>query len=910
MSKHKYETVSSLPRSGSQNTTLLHCISFNSSSIVKSGACDALHSYCLTLDLALVCISETHATDTLTSAELSFGGRYAVFRKDRLDRRGGGVCILVRKDIQCNEIVSSVNSEIVAIDIFCGSPQLHRLICAYFSPTGSSPELTVRMRNLCADLDFLLSCDNPVTLVGDFNQPNINWDGPVVGGEASKEYIFHSFCVSSGLTQLVTSNTRPQSGNILDLVLTNDEELVLNVRTTSAPVESDHLAVHFDIIGPSTESVGSCFKDFAKADFQSISTNLSLIDWRQMFVRLNTVDDFYIVFVDYLSFLLSLFVPMKRDSNSSLESFIIRATEKVSSDPNSSRLSKALKKASRRLRLHAESQLDIKDAKSFFRYANRRLNMRSGVSPLQHSGGTAVEDCEKADVLLKYFESVYLAPMRLLPTFTMQSIKILNDVSFSYAVVQMKLFSLAPKLNLTPDGLPPIVFKRLCDLLATPLSLIFERSFEDGEVPHFFRKSIVTPVFKKGPRSMAENYRPVAQLVVPCLVMESIIVDEITNFLISEKLLDPNQHGFTKGKSTASQLLEVVYDWSIAINHRHPLHCIYFDFSKAFDCVDHNLLLLKMESLGIGPRIIAWCRSYLRVRTFQVKVGHHLSESRRCSSGVPQGSCLGPLMFSIFAQDLQFLFTNSVIKHKVYADDLKLYCEIRSPEDCALLQQAINDVSMWAKKNGLAISVPKCAVLMTDSTSAQTYVLDDAPLPVVSYYKDLGVVFDSQLKFRHHITSIAKSASKLCSLILRAFIICNPEVYLKAYKALVVPKWMYCSHVWHPYYKMDTNLLQVVQDKFVERVARRCNISASLVHLPSVATFQHQVDLRVFRYVVLAGDTDKYFDIRHNNLRSTITVCAKEVAHFDSVNSSFPWRFCRKVNSDSTVLDYVSTLCK
>jgi len=258
-----------------------------------------------------------------------------------------------------------------------------------------------------------------------------------------------------GLTQLVKSITRLQSSCILDLVLTTDEELILDVRTASAPIKTDHLAVHFDLSGPSADRANSSFLDFVRADFDAMHANLSLTDWKQFFVRLDSVDDFYSSFVDYLSFLVALFTPTKTESNFSLESFIIRATKKVSSGSISPQLSKSLKKASRRLRLNAENKLDIRDAKSFFKYANRRLNMRSGVSPLQHSGGTAVEDPDKANVLLKYFDSVYLAPKSVLPSFTTQSAKIINDVAFTHDVVQQKLYSLTPKLNLTPDGLPP-----------------------------------------------------------------------------------------------------------------------------------------------------------------------------------------------------------------------------------------------------------------------------------------------------------------------------------------------------------------------------------------------------------------------------------------------------------------------
>jgi len=120
-------------------------------------------------------------------------------------------------------------------------------------------------------------------------------------------------------------------------------------------------------------------------------------------------------------------------------------------------------------------------------------------------------------------------------------------------------------LSRTPDDLPPIIFNKLADSLAEPLSLIFERSFEDGEIPEVFRQSIVTPVFKKGDRSVPSNYRPIAQGVVPCLVMESIIADRIMDHLLAQNLLDPNQHGFRKGRPLSFWRLPTTGRWQRTI---------------------------------------------------------------------------------------------------------------------------------------------------------------------------------------------------------------------------------------------------------------------------------------------------------------------------------------------------------
>lgn len=374
----------------------------------------------------------------------------------------------------------------------------------------------------------------------------------------------------------------------------------------------------------------------------------------------------------------------------------------------------------------------------------------------------------------------------------------INDVVFSPDIVLIKLKRLKSKLSHTPDHLPPIIFKELSDVLAEPLSLLFTRSFEEGEVPSIFRESIVNPIHKKGARSLAENYRPIAQESIICLIMESIIADAIFNYLSVAGLLDPSQHGFTKGKSTATQLLEAAHDWALAKNHRNPLHCVYFDFSRAFDRVDHDLLMAKMASLGIGPRLIRWCRAYLTDRSFKVKVGNSISTSAYAPSGVPQGSCIGPLLYAIFCQDLKRLFDGVPIQYKVYADDLKIYMEIKKPMDRHTLQEAINLVSLWATVNKMVLSTPKCALIKT-MPDDHIYLLDGAQIPCVQYYKDLGIIFDRELKFRQHIVESAQMTSRMCNLLMRSFIVSVPEFYIKLYNTIIVPKWLYCSQVWAPF---------------------------------------------------------------------------------------------------------------
>lgn len=188
-------------------------LSLNAASIVKRGACDSLSAYCLDKHIDIVALCETWASENISSAELSCDGRFSVFRKDRSGRRGGGVCLLIAKNLLGVEVpVDSLPSEVVAVDILIDTPHQHRIVCAYASPTGSSHEVIERIRLLCTSPESLCHSSSPTLVVGDLNLPLINWKyGIVPGSSDSKEFIFYSFCISHGFAQLVESATPPAS---------------------------------------------------------------------------------------------------------------------------------------------------------------------------------------------------------------------------------------------------------------------------------------------------------------------------------------------------------------------------------------------------------------------------------------------------------------------------------------------------------------------------------------------------------------------------------------------------------------------------------------------------------------------------------------------------------------------------
>lgn len=221
--------------------------------------------------------------------------------------------------------------------------------------------------------------------------------------------------------------------------------------------------------------------------------------------------------------------------------------------------------------------------------------------------------------------------------------------------------------------------------------------------PKDWTSANVVPVYKKGDRHFAGNYRPISLTSIVVKVMERIICKQLTAALEQSAHLSNTQFGFRANHSTVSLLLSAVHDWSLCLELRSSVHCIFLDFAKAFDSVAHEHLLIKLQCIGINGELLQWIRSFLTHRLQGVVVNGTYSDWLSVRSGVPQGSVLGPLLFLLYIDDL-----HSIVKHsklKLYADDVALYREIKSEADCQLLQDDLDPICGWANKWQLRLNV-------------------------------------------------------------------------------------------------------------------------------------------------------------------------------------------------------------
>ena len=270
-----------------------------------------------------------------------------------------------------------------------------------------------------------------------------------------------------------------------------------------------------------------------------------------------------------------------------------------------------------------------------------------------------------------------------------------------------------------------------------PLTLLFDKSLNEGVIPDDWRKAIVSPIFKKGNKKDPSNYRPVSLTSVVCKLCEKLIRERLTVHMISNKICADAQYGFMSGRSCVIQLLEIFDEWAHMQDSGVPIDIIYLDFAKAFDCVSHGLLLFKLKKLGIVGQLFNWVKDFLHNRTQCVRVGSSVSSWADVVSGVPQGNVLGPILFLCFINDLPDVVSGIV---KTFADDTKLYSQVPNIEESENLLVDLDKLCDWSEKWKLSFNADKCMVMHIGSNESMTNE------------KDLGITFDNKLNFDQHIS--------------------------------------------------------------------------------------------------------------------------------------------------------------
>jgi hypothetical protein len=417
------------------------------------------------------------------------------------------------------------------------------------------------------------------------------------------------------------------------------------------------------------------------------------------------------------------------------------------------------------------------------------------------------------------------------------------------------------------DNLPNMVLKHCAKHISKSLELIFNLSLREGKLPKVWKSARVVPIFKKGDNTLACNYRPVSLLIVTSKILEKCILKKVVPKF--QGILTVYQHGFMAGRSTTTQLLEAYNIVNNILDSNEQCDVAYLDFSKAFDSVSHKLLIHKLYMYGIRSNLLSWFEDYLTNRSQHVVVNGANSDQVEVTSGVPQGSILGPFLFTLYINDMVQVIENPC-KLFLFADDAKILARIRNAQDFLLLQANLENLFNWSVKWKLNFNIKKCKIMTIASGRNMLmydYYMGGSILERVNSFKDLGILVDNKLSWVCHITELKAKAFRNLGFIKRVL---GPRAPLEVKKLLYIMYvrsiLLYCSQVWSPWRKSDLCMIESVQRQATKYLTNYRDMSyverLRITHLLPLSYVRELFDI-IFFYNLAYGrlnvDLDRYY---------------------------------------------------
>ena len=827
------------------NVTILH---MNSRSILSDRKFEEMETFVYNSDVAwsIICICETWLTPDMEDRRQLQG--YTGFFHSRDSSQGGGVAIYVSNKAEQTNILN-IPAPVGAQSIFveCKFPHSETFIIGevYRPPNLNSHVFLTEMES---NLQLVTNRNKTVFIAGDFNYNLLSIENEPIVQE------FFNIFTTYGFLPTISKTTRlsPDKMSVIDNIFTNNIGCV-----SGSGIIFNDMSDHFPIFITSTLSIHHQKREsiITKFDYRQLDTfkrhlteALDAARFEHILdpeIACDTLLDAYKSGIEKCSI---AFKPNRK--NTAIKPWIspgilcsINHKNKLfaekTANPTNERVRKytyyknmlnTIIREAKRLYYKKEIEANKQKPKELWKTLNTltKGNKEPTKFPsvFLNENGEEISDREDiAEAFNTFFSTIGAKLQEKIPHTTMNPVDYLPDTDEIHLqnmepTNQNELRNIIKNMKNVgagADGINAKIFKGTYRDILEHILHLMNLCLQNGIFPKRLKIAVIKPVFKAGKKNTLGNYRPISMLPYISKILEKLIHERLTTYLITNNIVNESQYGFQKGLSTYMPHIILQEQITKAFEHGHFVCGIYLDLKKAFDTVDPEILMLKLEKYGICQSALQMIRSYLSSRTQCVNVDGVKSTYMDVEMGVPQGSILGPLLFLLYIND----FPN-ICKHSsciLYADDTALFFE---SNDANKLQDMLNNdlpnICKWLQANKLSLNTDKtyCQLYnMTRKVVKPIVALNGKDISFVTKMKYLGVLIDEKLSWNEHIDYVSTTLSSNIGALYRSKYFLDQQTRLLLYNALILPHLNYCSLIWAHTFSSYISKIEILQKRAV-----------------------------------------------------------------------------------------------
>ena len=837
-------------------------IHINIRSIAAHG--DELDGYLKTLNIRFdaICISETWINDSSLSFHHYFPS-YKSFSSNRpsSSSSGGGVAILVSEEFEVDIIDTlTINNEYfesVFVKIKNSHQNIAKIGCIYRPPNDNHEDFLIKFNQTASSLQ---TNSSNCIICGDFNYCLLR----AANGNISDSDFFETANTYS-LLPLIKKPTRIASriinGNISESISLIDNILTNCISNTQTGIYSIEIADHMPIFAifrhffsHSKEKSTITYRQCTESNLINLADRFQNYINIDQLVNLNvdeSIETLHSILLDCYNTCCPIKTKTLAQNNQYKPWISVEILSQIKKKQNLSTLLKNRKISPRYFRTFKNHVTDlIKYAKKDY-YNNLFNTIKNDTKRTWKIINNIIKPSRKNNSnLIKtilFNNRIYDEPDKIASLFNAHFSTIgkkisesfqntsnagqtnnirspVNSFSFSYVTPQnVKLAILSLKNKSCHISMYPVSILKLLEPILSPiLASIINKSFQTGTFPKLLKIAKVIPVYKANDKQDITNYRPISILHPISKVFERIIFKQLLGFLNKFSLLNKNQYGFRPHRSTTQAILDNLNFIYENLDNDYTVISIFLDFSKAFDCIDHAILLRKLYQYGIRGIANDYFRSYLSDRTQYVCIENELSSTLPITHGVPQGSVLGPILFLLFIND--FPHSSIFFKFTLFADDSNLLSIFKNSTPAMIhstLQNNLQHVYKWLEINKIKVNVTKCKFMIFSygrKTEIAPLRFGDGEISETNEYKFLGVYLDNRLTFQSHINHIKNKISKSIGILYKLNNFLPPNILKTLYETLIKPYITYGIEAWHSAPNYILEKVRVLQKKSIRAI--------------------------------------------------------------------------------------------